>query len=59
MFYLSSLLLQIDLDNEDKDGEDTGSQDIYTCSKDLLKGKKARGAESDSDLDFEYKPPVK
>lgn len=46
--------LQIDLDNEDREGEDTGSQDIYTCNKAA-----GRGVESDSDLDFEYRPPVK
>ena len=52
-----SLVLQIDLDNEDRDEEDMGSQGIYTCNKPT--GKKAKGAESDSDLDFEYRPPVK
>lgn len=49
--------LQIDLDNEDKEGEGTGSQNIYACNKQT--GKKPRGAESDSDLDFEYRPPPK
>ncbi|KAL3145515.1 hypothetical protein ABBQ32_003339 [Trebouxia sp. C0010 RCD-2024] len=47
----------IDLDNEDKEGEGTGSQNIYACNKQT--GKKPRGAESDSDLDFEYRPPPK
>ena len=57
MFCFNSLVLQIDLDDEDKDGEETGSQNIYTCNKPT--GKRARGAESDSDLDFEYRPPAK
>ena len=56
-FHMTSWVLQIDLDNEDRDGDETGSQDIYTCNKQT--GKKVRGAESDSDLDFEYRPPAK
>ncbi|DBA89840.1 TPA: hypothetical protein ACH3X2_004704 [Trebouxia sp. C0005] len=45
----------IDLDNEDNDGDENGSQGLYIVGKPSTK----KAAESDSDLDLEYKPLVK
>ncbi|DBA84877.1 hypothetical protein WJX77_000302 [Trebouxia sp. C0004] len=42
----------IDLDNEDNDGDENGSQGLYIVGKPNMK----KAAESDSDLDLEYKP---
>lgn len=51
----AELMLKIDLDNEDNDGDENGSQGLYIVGKPSTK----KAAESDSDLDLEYKPLVK
>ena len=53
--HLSKFFLQIDLENEDDDDQDRGSQDMYKSSKPAVK----RVTRSDSDSDLEYKPTVK
>lgn len=45
----------IDLDNEDSGGDENGSQGLYIVGKSNTR----QAAESDSDLDLEYKPLVK
>ena len=47
----------MDLHNEDNENEEASSQNVHKSS--LPTGKKVKGAESDSDLDWEYKPPVR
>ena len=53
--HLCKFFLQIDLENEDDDDQDKGSQDMYKSSKPAVK----RASHSDSDSDLEYKPMVK
>ena len=50
-------VLQLDLDNEENEGNKNGCQGLYVLGK--PEPKKAVTAESDSDLDLEYKPLVK
>ena len=52
---LHNCMLQIDLENEDDDGQDKGVQDFYTSSKPAV----TQIVNSDSDSDLEYRPPVK
>ena len=52
---LRTIVVQIDLDNEDNEAQDKGSQDLYTSNKPAVK----TPFNSDSDSDLEYRSSIK